>query len=169
MAEPTKTPSGTESDPRATPPHPSADDTTAVLREQAQAAVRHSDFEAATRCALELARVLVERGQTALAIAELQVAVRGLQKYAGGTPLGHRLLWPVLATLARRVDETGDRTWARELATQAEDEAIRSRSADARKATRALLLYLAQRRPRDTVGADPVHRRNARLNADRSA
>lgn len=108
-----------------------------------RAAVRRCDLETATRLTLWLSRSLVDHGRPAEAILELQTAARSIRNKLGDSPQGARLLWPVLAALARRIDEHGDREHARTIAMQADREAIRCSSMAGRAALRALLLQLS--------------------------
>lgn len=106
--------------------------------------------------AVERSRAHAERGELQQAIDELQHAARELRKPGGDSQVAHALLWPAMTTLARRLDEAGDRGLALELAAQAEDEAIRSRSAEARRLTRALVADLSLRRRTAQGSTNPI-------------
>lgn len=108
------------------------------------------------QAAVERSRTLVDQGQLYDAIEELQLAARELRKPGGESTDGHGLLWPMLITLARRLDDSGDRELARSIAAQAEDEAIRSRSAEARKLTRTLVTDLSARRRAAQGSTNPI-------------
>jgi len=111
-----------------------------------RAATRAGEIEEIAAKALELAQVLVDGLRTSDAIDELEAAVAVIAAHPTEPERDGRALWPLLATLARHLDEVGDRASARRVAAHAERQATRSGSAFGRDATRALLLHLAMRR-----------------------
>jgi len=112
-----------------------------------QLALRAGDFEEAAARYLSASSRLGDHDRLPEAIGVLDEAVYVLRRSCeGSTTRAGRLLWPLLAMLARHLDAFGDRPRARRIAAQAEREAVRGESRFGRDATRVLLRHPAQRR-----------------------
>lgn len=114
--------------------------------EQIRAAIQRGDVEEAAARLLGRANALADANRLAPAIDLLERGVLALRACAVSSTRLALCVWPVLATLARRLDDAGDRGRARRTAAQAEREAVRGGSTFGRDSTRLLLLHLALRR-----------------------
>ncbi len=124
----------------------SEDDAVREERARIRAAIVAGELEEATAHTLELSELLVDELRITEAIDELEATVAMVSARGDDPVRTGRLVWPLLATLARHLDDHGDRPGARRVAADARAQAMRSGSVFGRQATGALLLHLALRR-----------------------